>query len=111
MWQDDRLPIYLEAPPVLAGEIAWLVEGDVAAPGPIVERFTLDPVHAPGCTCCLPRGAAARALGRLFLRRARGDVAPFTAVAVRARGAAGAAAVAAAVTSDVLARARFRLAG
>jgi hypothetical protein len=110
---DGRIPVYLDAAaiPRQAGPIAWLVEDEAATDAAIHERYTLARLHPVGCACCAPRGAVAQALGRLFLRRARGEVAMFGAVGVQARGPAGLAAVAEAVTADVLARARFRLAG
>ncbi len=66
--------------------------------------------HPLGCACCLPRGPVAVALGRLFLARARGEAPLFDTVIAVTRGAAGAAAVRAALTDDVVTRARFRLA-
>ena len=38
--------------------------------------------HPAGCTCCVPRGAAATAFDRLFLDRVRGTVPWFTRVVV-----------------------------
>ncbi|MDE8347216.1 MAG: hypothetical protein POH28_13745, partial [Acidocella sp.] len=57
--------------------------------------------------CCAPRGAAAEALSRLFLARARGEVALFSRVVVMA-SAAGVALVRAALAHDAVTRARFR---
>jgi hypothetical protein len=62
--------------------------------------------HAFGCTCCLPRTAAAQALGQLFLARARGEMGFFRRVIAAPEDAAS---VRAAVTDDVLVAARFRL--
>ena|SRR5665213_2762062 len=90
---------------------ALLIEGDAPADRPAVARFVL-PVrvatHPLGCACCVPRGPAATALGRLFLARARGDVPWFRSVVAVTRGAAGAAAVRAALVGDVVTSARFR---
>jgi len=33
--------------------------------------------HMSGCACCMPRGALARSLSRLFLARVRGEMAFF----------------------------------
>jgi hypothetical protein len=116
MGGDPRIPVYLDvaALPAGAGPLAWLVEEDDAAPHAAtampMERFAITGTHAPGCACCAPRGPAAVGLGRLFLRRARGQVVPFTAVVVSARSAAGRAAVHAALVADVLVAARFRCA-
>ena len=61
------------------------------------------------CRCCVPRGPVAEALGRLFLARARGEVAWFHSIAVIATPA-GEAAVRAALAGDQVAAGRFRLA-
>jgi hypothetical protein len=90
---------------------ALLIEGDAPADRPAVARFVLPvrlPTHPVGCACCAPRGPAARALGRLFLARARGEVPWFRSVVAVTRGAAGADAVRAALTADVVTAARFR---
>jgi hypothetical protein len=53
------------------------------APGTAVERLALRPaLHDVACACCAPRVALAEALHRLFLRRARGEVAFFRSVVV-----------------------------
>jgi hypothetical protein len=88
---------------------ALLIEGEAPAPpGRAVARFAAGPRpwHAPGCACCVPRAAAAAALGRLFLARARGEVAFFRRVVAVVNDPA---AVRAALAEDVLAAARFRL--
>jgi hypothetical protein len=107
---DDRVPVRFG--PSEAGD-ALLVEGDAAIPaGRPVARFRLAPRlggHAPGCACCVPRGPVAEALGRLFIARARGEVAWFRAVAVAATPA-GEAAVRAALADDQLCAGRFRVA-
>src|SRR4051812_17650202 len=106
---DERVPVRFGPPG--AGE-AVLVEGEAAAPpGRPSARFRPAPAlagHVPGCACCVPRGPVAEALGRLFLARARGEVAWFSRVAVVATPA-GVAAVRAALAGDQLAAARFRL--
>ncbi len=91
------LPEGAAAPPGVP--VAWLPGGlDAAAPG-----------HSAGCACCAPRNAAAQALGSLFLRRARGDVAAFRAV-LAAVGVEDAALVRAALEGDPLVSGRYRLA-
>src|SRR5690242_6394703 len=85
--RDDRIPVRFfrdaggEGDPACHGRgAAWLIEGDAPAPaGAAVARYTapLSGAHAPGCRCCAARSSAAVALGRLFLARARGEVAPF----------------------------------
>jgi hypothetical protein len=106
---DDRIPVRFGQP--MADEAA-LIEGDGVFPGRPVARFRLAPGlagHAPGCPCCVPRGPVAAALGRLFLARARGEVAWFHSIAVIATPA-GEAAVRAAMSGDLLCAGRFRLA-
>jgi hypothetical protein len=107
---DDRLPVRFGAP---EADEAVLAEGsDFVDPRRPVERFRVAPSlagHALACACCVPRGPAAEALGRLFLARARGEVAWFRSVAVLAT-AGGEAAVRAALAEDRIAAARFRLA-
>jgi hypothetical protein len=107
---DDRVPVrFGRAGP----HEAALIEGDAAAAvGRPVVRFVLSPGlpgHLAGCACCVPRAPVAEALGRLFLARARGEVAWFRAVAVLA-SPAGEAAVRAALAEDRVAAGRFRLA-
>ncbi len=74
-------------------------EGEMGAPG-----------HAAGCACCVARGGAGVALGRLFERRAREEVAFFRRVLVVA-DEAGRVAVVEALLGDPLASGRFRLEG
>ena len=65
------------------------------------------PSHDAGCACCVARTPAAQALSRLFMQRARGEVAFFRRVLVE--GQALEAAVRAALHSDPVVAARFRL--
>ena len=65
--------------------------------------------HGPGCTCCAARTPAAQALGHLFMQRARGEVAFFRRVLIDG-DAAVEASVRAALRSDPVVAARFRLA-
>ncbi len=65
--------------------------------------------HPAGCACCTSRAAAAEALGRLFLQRARGEVAFFRRVIIDTDDT-GVAAVKAALQSDPVVSARFRYA-
>jgi hypothetical protein len=107
---DDRVAVRFGPP---AADEAVLIEGDASTCGRPVARFRLAPAlaaHAPGCACCVPRGPAAQALDRLFLARARGEVAWFRSVAVQATPA-GEAAVRAALAGDQVSSRRFRLTG
>ncbi len=107
---DDRVPVRFGDP---EADEAVLVEGEATVRcGRTAARFRLSPAmagHAMGCACCVPRGPVAEALGRLFLARARGEVALFRSVAVLATPA-GEAAVRAALAEDQVAAGRFRLA-
>ena len=106
---DGRLPVRFGQP--RPGEAA-LIEGVGAAPvGRAVAHFRLSPArrgHVPGCACCVPRDPAAEALARLFIARARSEVAWFDAIAVVATPA-GIAAVRAALQQDQVCASRFRL--
>ncbi len=107
---DARMPVVFRAVAVREPEAALLLEGDRPAPdGSVVVRFSpgLSP-HGADCACCVPRGAAGRALGQLFLARARGEVSFFRSVVVVC-GAAGHAEVLAALAADPVVSARFRL--
>lgn len=112
MSHDSRIPLRLgpltEAPP----GAALLIEGDIPVPaGHPLARFTVRPTpfHPIGCACCTQRNAAAEALARLFLARARGG--PwFAEVQAVTATRAGAAAVRAALAEDRLTAGRFRLA-
>jgi hypothetical protein len=108
---DARIPVHFRADTLCAPETALLLEGDRPAPdGAVVARFTPGlGRHGPGCACRVARGAAGEALGRLFLARARGEVAFFRSVAVVC-GAAAQAEVRAALATDPVVSARFRLA-
>src|SRR3954452_17837379 len=97
---DDRVPVHFGPPQ--AGDAVLVEAGMMVPSGHPAAHFTLAPGlagHAAGCACCVPRGPVAEALGRLFLVRARGEVAWFGAVAVLATPA-GAAAVRAALAAD-----------
>ena len=120
---DGRIGVRFGAAEDAGPEEALLLEGEALAAGiaprdggapadrPAVARFTLRvrvPTHPLGCLCCAPRGPVAEALGRLFLARARGESPWFRSVVAVTRSAAGADAVRAALTGDVVTTARFR---
>ena len=90
--------------PVVFGRSQDAQEGDAVLTG------ELDgvPDHGAGCACCVARAPAAQALGDLFVHRARGTIPFFRRVLVD--GDAAEAAVRAALQSDPVAAARFRLA-
>ena len=110
---DDRVPVRFGSAEVAGQDEALLVEGDTGVPpGHAGARFRLGPGltgHPFGCACCVPRGPVAEALGRLFLARARGEVAFFRSVVVVATPE-GEAAVRAALAEDQVSAGRFRLA-
>ena len=98
--------------PVVFGARQDAQEGDIVLAGvldgPPGHDLVAAPEHGAGCTCCVARTPAAQALSRLFMQRARGEVAFFRRVLVE--GQALEAAVRAALQSDPGAVARFRLA-
>ena len=93
------------------GDGVALMGGAAPAARPALAQFTA-PVriaaHPFGCMCCTQRGPVAEALGRLFLARARGELPWFRSVVAVTCSAAGADAVRAALTADVVTTARFR---
>jgi hypothetical protein len=120
---DGRVGVRFGAASDAGPEEALLIEGDAPGAGdapsgrsmpagrPAVARFALpvrNATHPLGCVCCAPRGPVAEALGRLFLARARGELAWFRCVVAVTRSAAGADAVRAALAADVVTAARFR---
>ena len=107
---DGRIPVRFGALDTATDRTALLVEGKRMVPeGRAVARFELAPTgHVFGCACCLPRGAVGQALTQLFQARARGEVDFFREVLALTLGAAGEAAVRAALTEDVFVAARFR---
>jgi hypothetical protein len=111
---DDRVPVRFGSAEAAGQDEALLVEGDVAAPsGHVMARFSLTRGligHPFGCACCVPRGPVAEALGRLFLARARGEVAFFRSVVAVVATPVGEAAIRAALARDQVSTARFRLA-
>jgi hypothetical protein len=114
MEQDTRLVVRFGSVADAGNTAALLIENGAATPRPgaaAVAHFALpSTAHAIGCACCLPRGPASVALGRLFLARARGEAPLFDTVVAVISSPAAAAAVRAALADDVVTRARFRLA-
>ena len=106
-WLDARIPVVINPAEPAAGD-ALLVEAGAPMPAGAA-AFGPDLPHAVGCACCVARVGAALALDRLFLRRARGEVAFFTRVAARAISEAGEASLRAALTHDPVVSARYRL--
>lgn len=98
--------------PVVFGASRDAQDGDAVLAG----RFDGSPGHKPkqasghnvNCACCMGRTPAAQALSRLFIQRARGEVAFSRRVLVDAPAAE--ASVRAALQSDPMTAARFRLA-
>ena len=90
--------------PVVFGNHGDAQDGDAVLTGVLDGALG----HDAGCACCTARTPAAQTLSRLFMQRARGEVAFFRRVLVDGRDAE--AAVRAALASDPVAVARFRLA-
>ena len=87
---------------VVFGRASERQEGDV-----VLSEGLVGVGHLAGCACCTSRTAAAEALSRLFLQRARDEVAFFRRVLVDV-DEAGEEAVRAALQSDPVVYARFR---
>jgi hypothetical protein len=110
---DARVPVIFGRLEQAGSGDAVLMEG-TAAPGHGAsacfqpEAGLRPPGHTPGCACCVPRGAAGRALAGLLQDRARGHVAFFTRVIAVTETPAGRAAVEAALAGDPVASACFR---
>lgn len=107
---DSRIPVRFGARETATPSTALLIEGEGPTPsGGAEARFTLrSKDHIFGCACCLPRGAVAQALTKLFQARARAAVPFFREVLAVPASAAGEAAVRAALAEDVFVAARFR---
>ncbi len=107
-WLDARIPIFVGADPA-PGDAALVETGASPPPGVPYALFEAEVPHPAGCACCAGRAGAALALDRLFLLRARGEVAFFKRVAAVLATAAGEAGVRAALASDPVVSARYRL--
>lgn len=108
---DARVPLRFGAVSDASPDSALLIEGDVPAmSGNVAEYFGAASAagHVAGCPCCGPRAPAAQALSRLFLARARGQVAMFRDV-VAVASVGGRSAIRSALQSDPLVSACFRL--
>jgi len=105
---DPRIPVRFA--PAMGGSFALLREAGAPPPPPgaaLVVEFSLL-AHRIGCACCGGRPVAALAFDRLFLARVKGDCPWFDAVHALPAGAAGRAALIAALDEDRTTRARFR---
>jgi len=113
LFVDARVPVRFGSVSDTDAGSALLIEGDAPAPdGVAVARFTAEAPagpHPPGCPCCATRSPAAVALAALFLARARGEVVFFRTVVAVCPAPEGQAAVRAAVESDPLVLAWFRV--
>ena len=109
MTLDARLPIrFGPLHSRTAGEA--LISDTIAGAEPPAATFTIVQTgHLNGCLCCMPRTGAALALASLFRTRATSNALLFGSVlAVVTPG--GEAALRAALSNDVMAAARYRLA-
>jgi len=105
---DMRIPIILGAKPQ-AGDAVLVEDGhDMPASDHAVRFVVAKSGHVINCACCTLRGPAADALGRLFRERATG-AAPFFSRVVVLASPEGEATVRAALESDVVSQARYRL--
>ncbi len=109
LWLDARIPVLMDPAETQAGDALLVEAGSVPPAGVTHAVFVADGPHPAGCACCGARYGAALALDRLFLLRARGEVAFFSRVVARPASEAGAASVRAALASDPVVSARYRL--
>lgn len=111
---DARIPVRFVAQGQAHEACAWLAQDGAGVPASVpVVRFSLPPSpvgHPAACSCCIPRGPVEEALGRLFLARVRGEVPFFRTVIAVASNDLGVAAIKAALRTDPVSQARFRLA-
>ena len=110
---DARVPVRIGSADQAGPDHALLIEQGAALPAACVPfaQFVV-PVgltHPAGCACCVPRGPVAEALTRLFLARVRGETRHFSAVIAVPVSREGEAAIRAALLSDPMVSARFRL--
>ncbi|HSU06842.1 MAG TPA: hypothetical protein VLI93_14840 [Acetobacteraceae bacterium] len=112
---DARVPVRFGSADEAGPDSALLIENDgPLPPGRPAACFTVPRVfgprpHAAGCRCCTPRTSAAQALSRLFLARARREVAFFRDVLVVISSTAGQTSVLSALADDPLVSAWFRV--
>lgn len=107
---DARIPVIFGTPEQAGPDDAVLVEGG-AEPGPGAQASfqpAVETGHGAGCTCCLPRNQAGRALAALLQDRARGRVPFFNRVLACPTSDAGRAELEAALDRDPVAAACFR---
>ncbi len=113
LFVDARVPLRFGSVQDAAAGSALLIEGDASFPLglPAAHFAPAGPagLHPPGCPCCAPRSPAADALGHLFLARARGELDFFRGVVAVCSTPEGDASVRAALESDPLVSAWFRL--
>lgn len=104
---DARIPVVFGLLSDLQPTDALLTDAPDAPAGVPTARLGPEtPGHPPNCLCCVPRGEAGEALGRLFQARARAEVAFFRRVLAVVDDQA---AIRQAVLNDRLAAAWFRL--
>jgi hypothetical protein len=84
---------------------AVLAEGNMAGAG---ASFVPGSGHPPGCSCCVGRSEAGRALAGLLHARARGEVSYFTRVVAVVKTEAGRAELCLALASDPVASLCFK---
>ena len=112
IYLDARVKLRIGTADAAGPRDALLIEGEADAPERATQaRFTLPQgtAHPSGCGCCLPRGPVAEALSRLFLQRVRGEVAYFSEIVAVPGSPDGEAAIRAALQTDPVIAARFRL--
>jgi hypothetical protein len=105
MLSDLRIPVVFGDVSAAGPGDAVLAEGDL--PG-ATAHFVPGAGHAPGCTCCVARGEAGRALAWLLHARARGEVPYFTRIVAVVTTQAARDDIHAALLSDPIASTCFK---
>ncbi len=108
--EDFRIPVWLGAPPCGAKGIACVLPAG-ADPVDCPYEMASPHRHVGFCVCCCGRAPVAEALSRLYLRAARGELPPLTAIYAPGWDKVGRGEVARVLVADGFCAARFRLGG
>lgn len=112
---DTRIPLMMQprmSPPCPKADrpfAALVGENAIAPAGAVLTEQFAEVGHVTGCGCCRGRSAAAIALDRMFLARARAVVPWFDEVVASVRDAQAEACLRADLAADAVSTARFRL--
>jgi hypothetical protein len=107
---DARIPLIFGDAAQADAEDVLLVEGEAPVEAAVARFEAVHAAsHAVGCACCTPRSGAAKALSRLLLARARGEIPFFRKVIAVAGTEPGRQAVLDALETDQIVSGCFRL--